>query len=74
MADQNQHQAVFVQMLFERVRQDAFPSATHMAILEQSLPPERRGEYVDMLLEKVFAHPSPSIPMLRRIQRLVTPE
>ena len=63
--------AVFVRMLMERVRQDRHPSATHMAIIEQAMPPEWIPDYLEILLEKVAGDNHPSIPMLTRIGRLL---
>ena len=63
--------AMFVRTLLERVRQDRHPSATHMAMLEQALPPEWTSAYVEVLLEKVADDPNPSIPMLRRIAGVI---
>jgi hypothetical protein len=57
--------------LMERVRQDRHPSATHMAMIEQALPPQWIPAYLDVLLEKVADDPNPSISMLHRIGRLV---
>jgi hypothetical protein len=51
-------------------RRDSHPSVTQMSILEQTLPPSMLPEYVNILLEKVWQDKSPSIPMLRRIQRV----
>jgi hypothetical protein len=63
--------AAFVQVLLDRVREDRHPSATHMAMLEQNLPPEWTAAYVEVLLEKVANDPHPSLPMLNRIAGLV---
>jgi len=41
-----------------------------MEMLEQTLPPEMTREYLNVLLEKVISDKTPSIPMLRRIQRI----
>ena len=63
--------AAFLQLMIERVRQDQYPSATHMAMIEQALPPELIPDYVEVLIEKVREDRNPSIPMLQRIARLV---
>jgi hypothetical protein len=63
--------AAFLRTLMERVRADHYPSATHMAMIEQALPAELIPDYVGMLLEKVAKDRNPSIPMLRRISQLV---
>jgi hypothetical protein len=43
-----------------------------MAILEQTIPPDLVGEYLTVLLSKVVDDQWPSIPMLRRIQRIAS--
>jgi hypothetical protein len=63
--------ARFVQILMEKVRQDRYPSGTHMAIIEQALPAQWIPAYLEILFEKVEDDPHPSIPMLQRIGRLV---
>jgi hypothetical protein len=63
--------AAFLQILIESVRQARHPSATHMAMIEQALPPQLIPDYVEILLEKVADDPNPSIPMLQRIARLL---
>ena len=63
--------AAFVRILMDRVRQDRHPSATHMAMIEQALPPQLIPDYVEVLIEKVREESHPSIPMLQRIARLV---
>ena len=65
--------AAYLQLLMERVRQDRHPSATHMTMIEQALPPQLVPDYVELLIEKVADDASPSISMLRRIARLVGP-
>ncbi len=62
--------ASFLQILLERVRQDHYPSATHMAMIEQALPAQMIPAYVEILLEKVAQDQNPSISMLRRISQL----
>lgn len=63
--------ATYLRILMERVRQDQHPSATHMAILEQALPPQLIPAYLEILFEKIAGDPHPSIAMLKRIARLV---
>jgi hypothetical protein len=66
-----QARAQFAQILLERVRQDRYPSATHMSMIEQLLPPQWIPDYLEVLFEKVADDPHPSIPMLHRIARMV---
>jgi hypothetical protein len=62
--------AWFVQVLMDKVRQDQYPSATHMALIEESIPRELVDDYLEILIEKVGDDNWPSIPMLLRIQRV----
>jgi hypothetical protein len=63
-------QTALARVLLENVRRDHHPSTTQMSILEQVIPPPLVEEYLDILLEKVASDSSPSIPMLRRLQRI----
>ena len=73
MADQADLQQTFARILLARIRQDQYPSTTQMNMLEESLPPDMLDDYVNVLFEKVLTDPVPSIPMLKRIQRLTVP-
>jgi hypothetical protein len=55
----------------DRVRQDRHPSATHMAMIEQALPPQLIPDYIGILIDKVADDANPSISMLNRISRLI---
>jgi hypothetical protein len=70
MTTRDEAEGALARVLLERVRQDKHPSTTHMTLLEQSLPSPLVREYLNVLLEKVLTDPSPSIPMIRRIQRV----
>ncbi len=63
-------QAQIVETLLDKIRADRFPSATQMAILEEILPRDMVADYLDVLLDKIADDTVPSIPMLRRIQRI----
>jgi hypothetical protein len=63
-------QALVSQLLLDRIREDPFPSVTQMNILEQTIPLAMVDEYLDILADKVTASHFPSIPMLRRLQRV----
>ena len=60
----------FIQLLLEKVRDDPYPSATQLALIEESIPPEMLSDYLEVLMDKVAQDTVPSIPMLRRIQRV----
>jgi hypothetical protein len=64
-------QAMLAGHLLKRVREDTYPSATEMAMIEEVIPPQLLPRYVEVLLEKVTQEHRPSISMLHRIQRLI---
>jgi hypothetical protein len=72
MVNREKAQTALARLLLERIRRDNYPSATHMAMLEQTIPPDLLGEYLTVLLTKVADDQWPSIPMLRRIQRITS--
>lgn len=57
-------------LLIERVRQDKYPSSTHMDLIEQTIPPWVMREYLNVLLEKMAKDTWPSIPLMQRIARI----
>jgi hypothetical protein len=59
-------------ILLEKVREERYPSSTQMTIIEEVLPPQLLSRYVEVLLEKVAQDDRPSIPMLHRIQRVIS--
>lgn len=67
-----QARAWYVEVLMDKIREDQYPSSTHMTMVEAALDgmPELVPEYMDILLAKVAEERFPSIPMLRRIQRV----
>lgn len=68
--DGDQARELVTRLLMERVREDTYPSATHMEILENTLPDHMLGEYLEILVEKVESESWPSTTMLKRIQRV----
>ena len=64
-------QTVFANILLAHIRRDRYPGVTHMQLLESIIPQSMVREYLNVLLEKVMIDRSPSIPMLRRIARIV---
>jgi hypothetical protein len=56
-----------VQMLLEKIRNDPYPSATQMAIVESVIPRRMVPEYFEILIDKVAQDNIPSLPMLKRI-------
>jgi hypothetical protein len=63
--------AKFIRMLMEKVRQDTYPSVTHMELIEQALPAQWIPDYLEILYEKVEEDNYPSVSMLNRIGRLM---
>ncbi len=72
VSDMRDTELDFYRDLIDRVSEDEYPSPTMLDFIEASIPPEMYTEYVHMLLEKLEETQYPSLPMLRRIQRLVT--
>jgi hypothetical protein len=63
-------QAWLANALMEKVRGDRYPSATQLSIIEDVIPREMVGDYLEILIEKVSEDSVPSIPMLQRIRRV----
>ena len=63
-------QGLFVQLMLEKVRTDPYPSWTHLQIIEESIPRALIPDYLEVLYDKVGRDTFPSIPLLRRIQRV----
>jgi hypothetical protein len=59
-----------VEMLLDKIRDDPYPSATQMSIIEQVIPRPLIPDYLDVLIDKAAHDDFPSIPMLRRISRV----
>ena len=62
--------AVLAGILLKRVREDRYPSATDMDLIEQILPPQLMPRYVEVLLDKLAQDHRPSISMIHRIDRI----
>ena len=63
-------QAQIVQVLLDKIRSDRYPSATQMGIVEEMLPRDMVSDYLEILMEKASQDTLPSIPMVRRMQRV----
>jgi hypothetical protein len=64
-------QAVLAGLLLKRVRDDKYPSATEMDLIEQILPPQLLPRYAEVLLDKVAQENHPSIPLIQRLQSVI---
>jgi hypothetical protein len=62
--------AVLAGILLKRVREDRYPSATDMDMIEQIIPPQLMPRYVEVLLDKVAQDQRPSISMIHRLDRV----
>jgi hypothetical protein len=67
----NALQERYAEMLLDRIRRENHPSGTHMDMLESVASPQVLAEYVLHLMEKIEADEYPSIPMMRRAQRIM---
>lgn len=62
----------YLEGLFERIRQDAYPSGQMLDRIEAALwTPEQVHAYVELLVDKVDQTWYPSGQMLDRIQRML---
>jgi hypothetical protein len=68
--DRNESRAVVAGMLLNKVRQERYPSATDLSLIEQLLPPQLLPRYVDVLVEKIVQDDRPSISLLHRLDRV----
>ncbi len=63
--------AELVRTLVEKVQDDPYPSNTMLDMLEELLTPEELPAYVVMLQDRIRADNFPSIPMLKRLKKLI---
>jgi hypothetical protein len=63
-------QGWLAKLLMDKVRNDTYPSATQLAIIEEVLPRELVPDYLEVLMEKAAQDNMPSIPLLRRISHV----
>jgi hypothetical protein len=68
--DRNESRAVVAGMLLNKVRQERYPSATELSLIEQLIPPQLLPRYVDVLVEKIVQDDRPSISLLHRLDRV----
>jgi len=66
-----EYRAKYARVLIEKVRDDLYPSTTHMDLIEQTLPDKWLPVYLEVLLEKIEGDRNPSTSMLKRIGALV---
>jgi hypothetical protein len=63
--------AVLAGLLLKKVRDDRYPSATQMDLIEQIIPPQLLDRYVEVLMDKIAQDNRPSIPMIHRVSRVI---
>jgi hypothetical protein len=71
MSANAEYRAKYARALIDKVRDDRYPSTTHMDLIEQTLPDEWLPVYLEVLLEKIEGDRNPSTSMLKRIGALV---
>jgi hypothetical protein len=68
--NRDEAQGWLVEVLLDKVRNDPYPSATQLQIIEEALPQQMVPDYLEVLMEKAAQDEFPSIPLLRRISRV----
>ncbi len=63
---ERQRQSV-LDLLISKVREDTYPSATHLDMIEQLLTPDDLDTYREVLFEKVANETYPSTSILNRL-------
>jgi hypothetical protein len=61
----------FAEVLLDKIRNDVYPSGTHMDMLESLASPQVRLEFCMHLMERIQEEAHPSIPMMQRASRLM---
>lgn len=67
----NPLQEQFAETLLNRITGDKYPSGTHMDMLEAVAPPQIMLQYLLHLMDRIESESQPSIPMMRRVHRLI---
>ena len=67
----NELQAAYAEVLLSQIRGSVYPSTTHMDMFEAVAPPRQMGQYLAHLMERIESEPHPSIPMMKRVERIV---
>lgn len=68
----DQTRAALLDLLLSKVKDDRYPSATMLDLLEQLLTPEELPAYAGVLMEKIAGDTYPSASMMKRIVSLVS--
>jgi hypothetical protein len=68
--DRIESRAVLAGLLLNKVRQERYPSATELSLIEQIIPPQLLPRYIDVLVEKIVQDDRPSISLMHRLDRV----
>jgi hypothetical protein len=61
----------YAAVLLQKISNDTHPSPTHMNMLEAVAPDTVLMAHILHLIERIENDPQPSIPMMRRVERLI---
>jgi hypothetical protein len=67
-----QTRAALLDLLLSKVKDDKYPSATTLDLLEQLLTPDELPAYAGVLMEKIAKDTYPSASMMKRLVSLAT--
>jgi hypothetical protein len=67
-----QTRAALLDLLLSKVKEDTYPSATTLDLLEQILTPEELPAYAAVLMDKIAQDRFPSASMMKRLVSLAT--
>jgi hypothetical protein len=67
-----QTRSALVDLLLSKVKDDTYPSATTLDLLEQLITPEELPAYAGVLMEKIARDTYPSASMMKRIVSLTS--
>ena len=67
-----QTRAALLDLLLSKVKEDTYPSATTLDLLEQILTPEELPAYAAVLMDKIAHDRFPSASMMKRLVSLTT--
>jgi hypothetical protein len=64
--------ARLLDVLLEKVAEDAYPSSTMLNLIEQLLEPDDVAAYAEVLMQKIRDENYPSVSVMRRLVQLTT--
>jgi|EndMetStandDraft_8_1072994.scaffolds.fasta_scaffold2000135_1 hypothetical protein len=67
-----QTRAALLDLLLSKVKDDTYPSATTLDLLEQLLTPEELPAYAGVLMEKIARDQYPSASLMKRLVSLTS--